>query len=104
MQLIGAVSEKGTAVFTFSWTDAQGDSVVPKTATYALFDEAGNSLKTGNIIDSRLVLSDEDLAFTENDTTVRILRVEATYDEVGKTDATLREEWKFKINALRTVT
>ena len=97
-------NEKGTAVFTVTFTDEDGATVVPTEAAWQL------SKTNGDIVNSRsfdnctftgstVVLTGDDLQLFSSDNRYRIFAVQATYDGTVD-DMQITDEVRFKINNL----
>ena len=106
------VNEKSTVVFTVAFTDEDGASVTPDSATFTLSDIKGNVVNAREgVTMSRLaasvdiVLSGEDLVISEtlynND---RVLTVEATYSSSLGSGLPLKTQSLFTITDLTKVT
>ena len=106
--------EKGTYVVTLTFTDEDGNSVVPDSIAWTLMNR-----NSGTIINSRedvaiatpaasvdVVLSGDDLQILtdEEDYGRRVLLVEAVYDSDAGNNLPLKTEAYFQINDLAGVT
>ena len=98
--------EKGTAVFTLSFTDENGDTVVPYTLQWQLMRPTGtivndNSFANNDFEGTEIVLTCEDLKiFNSNDTGKRILSIQGYYDSTAGTGLCLKDECIFYIDKL----
>lgn len=99
-------AEKGTAVVTLSFTDEDGNTVVPSSLAWQLMRTDGtvvnnrtfaNCSFTGNTI----VLSGDDLAiFAGRDSGRRILSIQGSYDSNAGTGLPIKGECSFSISRL----
>ena len=99
-------NEKGTAIVTFTFTDEDGEAVVPATSAWQLMKTDGtiiNSRSFANcsFIGSEIVLSGDDLAiFGPSDSGVRIIAFQGTYDSSSGSGLRLNDEERFTIEKL----
>lgn len=104
-------NEKGTFVVTASFTDENGDSVIPVSITWSL------SRSDGTIVNSRqdvsvgspaatvnIVLYGSDLATFSGDNYRRILTIEALYNSDLGGQYPIKDEMHFAINDLVSIT
>lgn len=81
--------EKSTFVITAAFTDEDGTSVAPQTATWTLSDDGGTIINSREQVEissptssEDIVLSGDDLALQTGETNLgtRVLTIEATYN------------------------
>ena len=96
------VNEESTIVMTVTATDAQGDPVTLIDPTYILSDRDGNELKTGSVVDDKVVLSCSDLAIGTNGVT-RVLLVKGTYNSTEGNGLCINQETRFTLTDLINV-
>ena len=98
--------EKGTAVFTLTFTDESGNTVIPYALQWQLMRSAGTivnsrSFANGDFTGTEIVLTCDDLKiFNSNDTGKRILSVQGYYDSSAGTGLCLKDECSFYIDKL----
>ena len=104
--------EKSTYVITASFTDEEGDSVVPVTIEWTLSTAKGtvvNSLSDVVVAvpasETEILLSGDDLQILSDEVNqaVRLFTVNATYDSALGTDLPLRGSIRFIVDNLRMV-
>ena len=103
--------EESTYIVTCTFTDEDGNSVIPNQIHYTLTDEDGtvmNSIDSATVSSpataTDIVLSGDDLSLTHARASLRILTVEATYDSNAGTGLPLKDEARFHIVDLKNVT
>ncbi len=98
--------EKSTFIITASFTDENGDAVIPNSIKWTLSDSSGDIMNSREDIEIltpaatvTIVLSGLDLAIIDTDLN-RFLAIEAEYDSALGSDLPLNEELQFKIRPL----
>lgn len=106
MAILTTVNEQSTVVFTVTFTDEDGQSVVPNTIIWSLVTMAGEVVNSREDVavsvpaaSIDIVLTGDDLAVT-SDNSQRALVIEATYDSAAGNDLTLKEQAVFAIDNL----
>ena len=101
--------ESSTYIVTATFTDEDGDSVIPDSITWTLTDKKGNVINSREDVEVSspatavdIVLSGDDLAVTSTGT-LRILTVEAVYDSDAGLDLPLKDEARFHITDLKNI-
>ena len=99
-------SEKGTAIVKLSFTDEDGNTVIPYTLQWQLMRPSGtivndNFFANNDFEGTEIVLTCDDLKiFNSNDTGKRILSVQGYYDSSAGTGLCLKGECSFYIDKL----
>jgi hypothetical protein len=105
VELTTRAVDKSTYIVTCSFSDENGDAVVPNTLTWTLTDEDGTVINDREDVEVSvpaasydIVLSGDDLKYS--DSWYRVLTIEATYDSDAGDDLPLRESCKFSVDDL----
>ena len=98
-------NERGTAIFTMTFTDENGDVVVPSSSAWQLMKTDGTIVNNRDFANcsfsgTTVVLSGDDLQLFESDDKKRIFAIEASYDSTAGSNLPLVDEVQFKINPL----
>lgn len=105
--------EESTLVITATFTDENGDEVIPQTANWTLSDLDGTVINSRTEVDLAAVLASEidialsgdDLALqSATDTGRRAFLIKATYNSALANDLPLNEETQFDINDFVKIT
>lgn len=103
-----AAIEKSTIVYTVSFTNEDGASVVPNTVVWTLSDSSGaiiNGRQDVSVTPAAsvdIVLTGDDLEINSSDLS-RNLTIEADYDSAAGTGLALNSEYSFNITPLVNV-
>jgi len=99
-------NEGGTAVVTLAFTDEEGTTVVPVSATWQLQKTDGTIINNRSFANcsftgTKVVLSGLDLSITDSsDSGVRIFAIHVRYNSNIGSNLNITDEIKFKINRL----
>lgn len=110
MRLTTLAVERSTYVVTVSFADENGTAVVPATATWTLTDAAGTVINNRSAVSlapmaagKEIVLSDADLSLTGSVPAERVLTILATYTSTLGAGLTFKDEIRFVLTGLATV-
>jgi len=107
--------EKSTYVITVAFSDENGDALVPKTMKWSLTDTSGTVINARDQVvvavpaaSNDIVLSGDDLQIksleVSQDTVVRVLIIEATYNSDLGSDLSVNDDAGFEIENLVKIT
>lgn len=100
--------EEGTYIITASFTDEDGEAVVPDAVAWTLTDRLGNVINDREDVvftpatSVEIVLTGDDLAIGTRGS-LRIVTIEGTYDSDAGSGLHLKDEVRFQIDNLTHV-
>ena len=98
-------NERGTAVFTLTFTDEDDNTVIPTESAWQLMRSDGTIVNSRDFASctftgTTVVLTGDDLQLFDNDDKKRIFAIQATYNSTAGNNLPLNDERQFKINPL----
>jgi hypothetical protein len=102
--------EEGTYILYVFCTDEDGTIVMPNTIKWSLRDNAGNIVNSRSAVsaitslNTRIVLSGNDLTYTKYTGTFRVFTLEGTYTSDAGEDLPVTQEYIIPITNLAGVT